>query len=717
MNKKFMVLLLFIAVVTTLLLADVGDYLSLDYFNQQREFIERWQSERPVMTALIFALIYILVTALSLPGAAVLTLISGALFGLLWGLVIASVASTVGATLAFLIARSVLRDWVQSKFSTHLSAINEGIKKDGEFYLLTLRLVPVFPFFIINLVMALTPIKVTTFYWVSQVGMLAGTAVYVNAGTQLAQIDSPAGIISPQMILSFVLLGLLPWTAKALVGWLKQRRALAKFNRPASFDNNLLVIGAGAAGLVSSYIAATVRAKVTLIEKHKMGGDCLNTGCIPSKALIRSARINRYLDRAQAFGLAKVADRHVDFAAVMARVQAVIAKVEPHDSVQRYTELGVNCLPGEATIVSPWEVEVNGKRISARHIIVASGGRPMIPDIPGLETMGYVDSDSLWQIQALPERLLVMGGGPIGCELAQAFSRLGSRVTMVVRSGLLPKEDDDVSAVVVERFRSEGIEVLERCHVEAFNMLNGDKTCDAILMAAPNTNAGDKRISRVFDQLLVATGRCANTENLGFEVVGVQRNSNGTVAVDEFMRTSCPTIFACGDVAGPYQFTHVASHQAWYASVNALFGSVKRFKVDYTVIPWVTFTDPEVARVGLSERDAKAKHIAYELTRYGLDDLDRAMADSEDHGFIKVLTKPGSDKILGVTIVGYHASELIAEYILAMKHGLGLNKILSTIHIYPTFSEANKYIAGEWKKARKPENLLVWVEKFHAWRR
>lgn len=715
MNKKIIVLLLFIAALSALIIADVGDYLSLEYFNQQRETIEQWQAERPVMTAVIFAAMYIVVAALSLPGAAVLTLIGGALFGLLWGLAIVSFASTIGATLAFLIARSVLHDWVQSRFSKHLSVINEGIKKDGGFYLFTLRLVPIFPFFVVNLAMALTPIKVTTFYWVSQIGMLAGTAVYVNAGTQLAQIDSLAGIVSPGLIASFLLLGLLPWLGKGLVSLLKRRRALAQFERPASFDNNLIVIGAGAAGLVSSYIAATVKAKVTLIEKHQMGGDCLNTGCVPSKALIRSARINRYLDRAQEFGLAKVTDRRVDFAAVMARVQAVIAKVEPHDSVQRYTELGVDCLQGEAKIVSPWQVEVDGKRISARHIIVASGGRPMTPDIPGLEAMSHVDSDSLWQITTLPERLLVMGGGPIGCELAQAFARLGSQVTMVVRSGLLPKEDTDVSEAVAERFRAEGIAVLEHCQVEAFKIIAGEKTCVSLFSAVPNDDK--KRHAIGFDQLLVATGRRANTDDLGFETVGIQRNSNGTVAVDKFMRTNCPTIYACGDVAGPYQFTHVASHQAWYASVNALFGCLKRFKVDYSVIPWVTFTDPEVARVGLSEREAAAQNIAYDLTRYGIDDLDRAIADSENHGFIKVLTKPGSDKILGVTIVGYHASELIAEYILAMKHGLGLNKILSTIHIYPTLSEANKYVAGEWKKARKPENLLAWVERFHSWRR
>lgn len=708
--KKTIIAILFAAAIAAFFYFDAGQYLSLDFFNSQKDALQDYQQQHPVLLALIYCLVYVLVTAFSLPGAAVMTLAGGALFGLGLGLLLVSFSSTIGATLAFLIARSVLRDWVQEKFGEHLSAINEGIERDGPFYLFSLRLVPIFPFFVINLVMALTPIKVWPFYWVSQVGMLAGTAVFVNAGTQLAQIDSTAAILSPALLGSFVLLGIFPWIAKAISASVAKRRALSSFKKPSTFDNNLLVIGAGSAGLVSSYIAAMVKAKVTLIEKHKMGGDCLNTGCVPSKAIIRSSRINHYLNRATDYGLKNVSGE-VDFPAVMKRVEDIIATIEPHDSVERYSELGVNCVQGNAKIISPWEVEVNGELKSARNIIVATGGRPAVPAVAGIDSINYFSSDTIWSLQGLPKRLLVVGGGPIGCELAQAFHRLGSQVTMVVRSGLLPKEDDDVAAAVLQQFETEGIQIFSNCDMLEFS--NGDEGGEKSLRLSVDAT----ETSVEFDEVLLAVGRVANTENIGFEEVGIQRNADGTVAVDAHLRTDCPTIFACGDVAGPYQFTHVASHQAWYASVNALFGDFKKFKVDYSVIPWVTFCDPEVARVGLSEKEARQQGVAYEVTRYGIDDLDRAIADSEAHGFIKVLTVPGKDKLLGVTIVGYHASELIAEYILAMRHGLGLNKIMGTIHIYPTLSEANKYAAGEWKKAHKPEGLLHWVEKFHRWRR
>lgn len=688
---------------------DAGQYLSLEFFNQQKQSIIDYQQQQPILVASVYFLIYVLVTAFSLPGAAVMTLVGGALFGLGWGLLLVSFASSIGATLAFIIARSLLRDWVQQRFAKNLAAINEGVEKDGEFYLFTLRLVPVFPFFVINLAMALTPIRVWPFYWVSQLGMLAGTAVYVNAGTQLAQLEQVSGVLSPALIGSFVLLGIFPWIAKAIVAIVKRGKILRQFKKPRQFDNNLLVIGAGSAGLVSAYIAAAVKAKVTLIEKHKMGGDCLNTGCVPSKAIIRSSRIHNYLQRATDFGLKNVSGE-VDFSAVMSRVNDVIKTIEPHDSVERYTELGVNCLQGEATIVSPWEVAVNGEIISARNIIIATGGRPAIPEIPGIDSVNYFTSDTIWQLQQQPKRLVVVGGGPIGCELAQAFHRLGSEVTMVVRSQLLPKEDADVVAEVKASFEREGIRVLSQSTI-----IQAEATGNETRLRVSLNDSDEIVVSG--DALLLAVGRQANTENIGLEAVGVERTAAGTVAVDQYLRTDCPTIYACGDVAGPYQFTHVASHQAWYASVNSLFGSFKKFKVDYSVIPWVTFCDPEVARVGLNETEAIKQGIAYEITRYGIDDLDRAIADSEAHGFVKVLTVPGKDKILGVTIVGYHASELIAEYILAMRHGLGLNKILGTIHIYPTLSEANKYAAGVWKKAHQPEGLLRWVEKLHRFRR
>jgi dihydrolipoamide dehydrogenase len=654
-------------------------------------------------------LVYISVTALSLPGALVMTLAGGAIFGLLEGTIIISFASTIGATLAFLASRFILRDSVQSKFGEKLKAINRGIEKDGAFYLFTLRLIPVFPFFVINLVMGLTPMKTWQYYLVSQVGMLPGTLVYVNAGSQLGSLQSPAGILSPSLLISFALLGVFPLLAKKLVDFIKRRKVLGKYKKPKKYDYNMIVIGAGSAGLVSAYIAAQVKAKVALIEKHKMGGDCLNTGCVPSKALIRSAKMLSYASRASDFGF-QSANVQFDFADVMERVQHVITKIEPHDSVERYSGLGVEVIEGAAKIKTPFEVEVNGKTLTTKNIVVATGARPFVPEITGLDKIDYLTSDTIWNIRKQPNKLLVLGGGPIGAELAQAFHRLGSQVTIVERGqSVLSREDSEVSEMVMRKFKQEGMTVLTGHDARAFVVEEGRR----YIICEHDGN----EVKVEFDEVLIALGRKANTSGFGLEELGVRLSNRGTVEADEFLRTNFPNIFVCGDVTGPYQFTHTASHQAWYASVNALFGGLKKFAVDYSVIPWTTFTDPEVARVGLSERDANAQGIAYEVTTYGIDDLDRAIADSEDHGLVKVLTVPGKDKILGVTIVGAHAGDLIAEFVLAMKHGLGLNKILGTIHIYPTLAEANKYAAGNWKKAHKPEAVLRWVERYHAWRR
>ncbi|MCB1758422.1 MAG: FAD-dependent oxidoreductase [Gammaproteobacteria bacterium] len=688
---------------------DLGSYLTLENLKAQQAGLEQWRAENPWQSALIFFLVYIAVTALSLPGAAIMTLAIGAIFGLVVGTILVSFASTIGATLAFIIARFLLRDTVQSRFGDRLRAINRGIEKDGAFYLFGLRLVPLFPFFVINLVMGLTSIRTTTFYWVSQVGMLLGTIVYVNAGTQLAQIDSLSGILSPGLILSFVLLGLFPLIAKWVLALVKARKALAGYPKPARFDRNLIVIGAGSGGLVAAYIAAAVKARVTLIEKHKMGGDCLNTGCVPSKALIRSARFLAQIRRAREFGFSG-ASAELDFTAVMERVQRVVKQVEPHDSVERFTGLGVDVIQGEARIVSPYEVEVNGRRLTTRSIIVATGARPFVPPIEGLAELPYLTSDNLWELRELPRRLLVLGGGPIGCELAQSFARFGSEVTVVeMAPRLMIREDLEVSSMVAERFGEEGVRVMLGHTAKSFRVENGVN----ILVAEHD----GKSVELEFDRVLVAVGRAANTSRFGLEELGVQLTERRTVEANEFLQTNFPNIYVCGDVTGPYQFTHTASHQAWYASVNALFGLFRRFKVDYSVIPFATFTDPEVARVGLNEQDAIEQGVEYEVTVYGLDDLDRAIADGEDYGFVKVLTVPGKDRILGVTILGEHAGDLIAEFVTAMRHGLGMNKILGTIHIYPTWTEGNKFAAGNWKKAHTPERLLRWVERFHGWRR
>jgi len=707
--KKIIIIGLFIAIVIVFQVFELGQYLTLDFIKSQQHALQDYYQQNQLISLLIFFVLYVLITGASLPGAAIMTLAGGAIFGLITGVIVISFASSIGATLAFLVSRHVLRDSVQNKFGSNLKTINDGIDKDGAFYLFALRLVPALPFFVINLVMGLTRLKTLTFYWVSQVGMLAGTIVYVNAGTQLARIDSVTGILSPTLILSFVLLAMLPFIGRKIVALIKRRQVLKGYEKPENFDTNLIVIGGGSAGLVTAYIAAAVKAKVTLIEKHKMGGDCLNTGCVPSKAIIRSAKFLSHISRSEEFGI-KDASADFDFSDVMERVQSVIKTIEPHDSVERFTSLGVDVIEGEARIVSPYSVEVNGNIISAPHIVVATGARPFVPPIKGIDQVNYYTSDTLWAMRDKPQKMVILGGGPIGCELTQAFNRLGIEVTQVeMAPKIMGREDPEVSELVKQRFIDEGVKVLVEHKAKEF-ISKKDKQ---ILIA--ENNGQDVEIP--FDTLLVAVGRAPNTSGFGLQELGVRLSPSGTIDVDEYLQSSVPTIYACGDVAGPYQFTHTASHQAWYASVNSLFGFAKRFKADYSVIPWATFTEPEVARVGLNETEAREQGVDYEVTRYDIDDLDRAIADSEAHGFIKVLTVPSKDKILGVTIVGEHAGDLIAEYVLAMKHGLGLNKILGTIHIYPTLAEANKFVAGEWKRAHAPKKLLQWVARFHRWRR
>ena len=702
-----------VTLITAFIAFDLGSYLQLDYLQGQQDQLSRLVEQHPATSRMTFFLIYIAVTALSLPGAAVLTLLGGAIFGFAWALVIVSFASTLGATGAFLLSRYLFREAVSNRFHSRMAAIDAGIAKDGAFYLFTLRLVPVFPFFVINLLMGLTALKASTFFFVSQIGMFPGTVVFVNAGTQLAKIDSIGGIASPSLLASFATLGLFPLAARMLINRIKAHRVLWPYPKPVQFDRNLVVIGAGSAGLVSSYIASATRAKVTLIEKHKMGGDCLNTGCVPSKALLRSAKFVHQSRRSQDFGVAK-STLEVDFRDVMARVKRVVHTIEPHDSIERYTELGVECLSGEARIITPFCVSVGDRRLTTRNIIIAAGARPLVPPIPGLESLEYLTSDNLWELSELPPRLVVLGGGPIGCEISQAFARLGSEVTQVeMAPRLLLREDETTSKMVCDALSRDGVNVM--LNQRAIEFRSGDDhssvVCESTLDSDQHT------LELEFDQVVIALGRRANVEGYGLEDLGIELNANGTILVDEFMTTSFPNIYACGDVAGPYQFTHTASHQAWYASVNSLFGKLKRFKADYSAVPWCTFTDPEVARVGINELEAREGKIPYELTTFNIKELDRAIADETAYGVVRILTAPGKDKILGVTIVAEQAGDLISEFVLAMRCGLGLSKILSTIHIYPTLAEANKYAAGEWRRSHTPDWLLQFAERYHAyWR-
>ena len=706
---KLFVLAAIAMLIATFFALDLKQYVSIEYFQAQRAIIDAYVLEHPLQAAAAFFAIYVAVTGLSLPGAAILTLVAGATFGLVWGTVIVSFASSLGATLAFLASRYLLRDWVKGKFGDKLKPIDDGIAREGAFYLFALRLVPAFPFFVINLVMGLTSIKTRTFYWVSQVGMLAGTIAFVYAGTQLGQFKISAGLIA-----AFVVLGLFPLVAKKALDALKARKVYAKWTRPAKYDNNLVVIGGGSAGLVSAYIAAAVKAKVTLIEKHKMGGDCLNTGCVPSKALIATTRLLARMKRSKEFGI-RSATAEFDFAEVMDRVRRVVAEVEPHDSVERYTQLGVECVRGTAKITSPWTVEVSlpdgAKRvISTRGIVIAAGAAPFVPPIPGLRESKPLTSDTVWDIRALPRRLVVLGGGPIGCELAQCFARLGAKVTQIeMLPRIMIREDPEFSELVAKRFRADGIEVLVGHKAKEIRAEAGEK------VVVVEHEGREKRIP--CDEILCAVGRAANIEGYGLEELGIPVTKQKTVEVNEFLQAHYPNIFAAGDVAGPYQFTHTASHMAWYCAVNALFGRFKKFRVDYSVIPWATFTDPPVARVGLNETDAKEKKIPHDVSVYGIDDLDRAIADGEAEGIVKVLTRPGTDKILGATIAGEHADDLIAEFVFSMKHGVGLNKILGTIHAYPTLPEANKFVAGVWKRKQVTQGQMGFAQAFNEWTR
>ncbi|WP_421203547.1 FAD-dependent oxidoreductase [Aeromonas enteropelogenes] len=692
---------------------DLGHYLSLSQLQARQESLALWVDRHFVAASLLFLVIYVLSTALSLPGASLLTLAGSAVFGVAWGLLLVSFASSLGATLAFLSARFLLRDWVSARFGDKLATFQSGMAKDGAFYLLSLRLIPIFPFFLVNLLMGLTPIRVSTYYWVSQLGMLPGTFVFVLAGSELATLTSTGNILSPGLMVALTLLGLMPWLMKKLAQTLALRRLHAPFQKPIRYDYNLVVIGAGAGGLVTSYIAAAVKAKVALIEKHRMGGDCLNTGCVPSKALIRAARFAAEQRKAGELGFSP-SQSEADFVAVMERVAQVIREVEPHDSVERYQGLGVECIEGAARLVSPWEVDVNGRRLTTRHIVIATGARPLVPDLPGLDEVPYLTSDSLWQLRTPPRRLLVLGGGPIGCELAQSFALLGIPVTLVeLADQLLPREEREVAEALRHQMERDGVTLLTGWRAERAQY----QAIEDGLPIRLHLRRGDETQVIEGDQLLLALGRVANVSGFGLEDLGVTLAPRGTVAVDGFLATNYPSILAVGDVAGPYQFTHFAAHQAWYAAVNALFGQLKRFRADYRVIPAATYTSPEIARVGLNRKEAEAQGIAFEATRFDLAELDRAIADGEREGFVEVLTVPGKDKILGVTIVGTHAGERIAEFVLAMRHKLGLGKILATIHAYPTLMEGNKYVAGEWKRAHQPTRILALLARYHNWRR
>lgn len=713
-SKRIVILALALAASATwfLLPAEARSLLTLEGLQAR---LDGWQEaieRRPVVSTLVFLVSYTAATAFSLPIASLLTPLGGALFGMVEGTILALAGATVGACAARYAAATLLRDWIRTRFGARLRSFEEGIAREGGFYLFALRVVPAAPFWLVNLLSGLVPMRTWTFVWVSFVGMAPGTIAYVYAGRQFGKLTSLAGLLSPGLLSVFVVLSLLPIASRWILKSLKAHQVYRKYAKPRTFDYDMIAIGAGAGGLVTSYIGAAVGAKVALVERHRMGGDCLNTGCVPSKALVHAARVVH-----QARGLERLASQgtpmEIDTAKVMIQVGQAVEAIAPHDSVERYEGLGVQVVQGDAVVVDPWTVEVEGRRMTTRSIVLATGGEPVVPDFPGIGGVRVLTSDTFWDLEALPSRMVVLGGGPIGCEIAQACARLGVQVVQIERGPrLLPREDDEVGRLIAERFAAEGVVVRTGRVVERFEV-----DADGIQWVVHRASAGAPDEAREsFDAVLVALGRKARHAPW-MDSLGLSFREDGTLETNRLLQTNIPNIHAVGDATGPYQFTHFAAHQAWYAALNGLLAPLWSFQADYRVVPRCTYTEPQVARVGLSESDAKSENVPYEVVRYDLDDLDRAIADQETHGFVKVLVEPGKDRILGVTIAGAHAGDLLAEWTLAMKHGLGLRKILGTIHAYPTFAESAKYAAGAWARSHKPERALRWARRFFAWRR
>ncbi len=659
--------------------------------------------ESPFKAAIVYFIIYLVAASFAVPGLAVLTMVGGAILGFWKAVLLVSFASTIGATFSFLLSRWLFRDWVSRRFDSIYEKVR-GVETDGSSFLFSLRLIPLIPFSAVNLVFGITPMKTLSFYWISQLGMLPATLVYVNAGVQVGQARSFEDVMSPSVLISLSLLAAVPWLGRLLLHQINLHRIYRNYRRPPRFDYDLLIIGAGAAGLVSAYLGSALKAKVGLIERDRMGGECLHTGCVPSKSLIQSARLAHLIHRAGEFGL-KVRESSVDFPSVFERIQSIISKITPKDSADRYRSLGVDCLRGEARIEDPFRVRIEDRVLTTRNIIIATGSAPFIPNIEGLDSIPYLTTDNLWDLRKSPGRLLVLGGGPVGCEMAQAFARLGVKVTLVEKENrLLNREDEEVSRLISEVFVREGIELLLGSRVARFSRAGNDFSAHL-----------DGGRSIPFDTLLLALGRRARVK--GFDELNLELSDDGTLRVDECLRTRFPNIYACGDVTGPFQYTHAASHQASTAVLNALFSPFKKFKIDYSSMPRCTYTDPEIASLGLSEFEARGLAVDYDVYKHDFADVDRAVTEGNTAGFIKVLTRKNSGKILGVTIAGPRAGDLMAEFTLAKRKNLSLNEILKTIHAYPTYGEINRLVAGDWKRSTAGATALRFLSGFHAWRR
>jgi len=484
---------------------------------------------------------------------------------------------------------------------------------------------------------------------------------------------------------------------------------------PPDWDNpeparcyNLMVIGAGTTGLVTAAGAAGLGAKVALIERHLFGGDCLNVGCVPSKCIIRSSRISADLRHANLFGIRVPGGAEVDFPAVMERMRRLRARISEHDSARRFKELGVDVFLGEGRFSGSDSLEVAGKSLRFKKAVIATGTRPVYPAIEGIAEAGFLTNETVFSLTERPRRLAVIGGGPIGCELAQAFRRLGSEVTLFHNaSHILNREDADAAEMIQQSFLRDGIRLVLNCETKRVETKNGEKVI--------HITCGGKADTVVVDEILAGAGRTPNVEGLNLERAGVQYDKKQGVKVNDRLQTSNPAIYAAGDICLGYKFTHMADATARIVIQNALFGGRKRLST--LTVPWCTYTDPEIAHVGIYEQDAGEKGIEVETYIRPFGEVDRAVIDGEEEGFVKVHVKKGTDRILGATIVARHAGEMISEVTLAISGNLGLRVLSNVIHPYPTQAEAIKQVADAYNRTRLSPFIKGLFTRWLAWKR
>lgn len=701
--RSWLPLILLLSLLALFFIFRLDQYLSFSFLHSYQAQLIYWTNTYYILTVLLFLTLYTLAVAISLPGAIFFTLASGFLFGVFWGIVYVIIAATSGATILYFAVRTSLGNWLAKSASQWTERMRAGFQDNAFSYLLTLRLIPIVPFWVVNIIPGLLGVKPKTFILATFIGIIPGTAVFVILGSGIQNLFAMNQ--TPNLHVLFTPSILFPLLALAGLSLLPviYKAKISKSSPKNSFITvDLVIIGAGPGGLSVASVATQLGLKVILVESGLMGGDCLNYGCIPSKALLASAKTAHLLRQAHNFGI-EVKGVDINFLNVLKHVHDVIKELAEHDSVERFKSLGVDVIEAEARFTGKNTITAKDLEIQAKHFVIATGSNPLIPSIPGLDITPYFTNESIFNLTEQPEHLMVIGGGPIGCELAQAFSMLGTHVTLVEQQTLLSGEDEDCVTILRDQLNRMNISIYEHCTVQEVHSVNPQNIKIVIQKKG-------ELINITGSHLLIATGRKAHVTHLGLDKAGIDYTAQG-INVNSYLQTSNNKVYAIGDVVGPFRFTHMASYQAGIVIRNIIFKLPS--KVNYQNIPRVTFTEPEIAHVGISEKEAsQQKNI--KLIQWPFKENDRANTDLKVEGKIKVFTDAKA-RILGVTIIGHCAGELILPWIMAVKEQKTLRSFTDVIVPYPTFSEISKQVAAEYYKpqlfSKKVRLLVSWLNK------